>query len=141
MYLLGVFEGCNGCLINMHFAVTLNSARGLLQELRQGKADLPTVIEGFFLGVFEAKGLDRSGFVVRAASPAALAHMPQSLHDACSAHCCCHSMLRSWVVERKRLLPCTEHASIIATQVPASCMLQSCIPTNCASFSLALHSA
>ena len=56
---------CSACLFTRHAALIFIPALGLLQELRQGKADLPTVIEGFFLGVFEAKGLDRSGFVVR----------------------------------------------------------------------------
>ena len=37
------------------------------QELREGRADLPTVVEGFFTGVFESKGVDRSGFLVRCA--------------------------------------------------------------------------
>ncbi len=42
---------------------------GLRQELREGKADAPTVIEGFFTGVFEAKGVDRSGFLARTLHP------------------------------------------------------------------------
>ena len=74
---------------HLHFTLILKLCLGLLQELRQGKADLPTIIEGFFMGLFEAKGLDRSGFVVRAASPAARSPVQQSLHCACSGHCCC----------------------------------------------------
>ena len=51
--------------LGSHAQVLTDVDCGPLQELQQDKADPPTVIEGFFIGVYEAKGLDRSGSVVR----------------------------------------------------------------------------